>query len=67
MLSARHMLKSPWSFNHRVNILVDSTVVIGAVSKSRYLSYRLNSRLRRLNALQVIANLTLIPHWVPTD
>lgn len=66
LLSTRHMLRSPVTNGHRVNILIDSTVVIGAVAKGRSSSYRLNIRLRRLAALQLIGNLTLVPHWVPT-
>lgn len=66
-LSVRHMLKSPKTFSHRGNILIDRTIVVGTVTKGRSSVICLNSRLRRLAALKLSENLHVIPHWVPTD
>lgn len=55
----------PTTSNFCENILMERSVVVGAVAKRMYSSFRLNSRLRRLASLQLIRNLHTIPNWIP--
>ena len=51
----------------RLVVLVDSTVVCGAVNKGRSSSYALLCVLRQLSALLLASGLTLEVLWIPTD
>ena len=59
------MLRAPRHFNHRLIVLVDSKVVVGAAAKGRSSSAPLNRLLRRLAALcfadWLVLHIVLIP------
>ncbi len=61
------ILRSRQRFGHRVVVLVDSKVVIGAVTKGRSSSPALNTLLRRLAALCFAGGLVLHCVFVPTS
>jgi hypothetical protein len=66
------VLRSPARFGHRVVILLDSKVVIGAAAKGRSPSVPLNRILRRLAALTFVGGLVLhlvyiTSHQNPSD
>jgi len=62
----RWILRSPSRFEYRVVILVDSLVVLGAVSKGRSSSIPLNRLLRWLAALTFASKLRLHLVYVPS-
>ena len=63
----RWILRSRSRFRHRVVILIDSKVVIGAVTKGRSSSVPLNSIVRRLACLCFAGGLILHCIFVPTS
>ena len=63
----RWLLRSRARFGHRVVVLIDSRVVIGAVAKGRSSSTPLNALLRRLAALCFAGGLVLHCVFVPTS
>ena len=63
----RWLLRSRSRFGHRVVVLIDSRVVIGAVTKGRSFSVPLNAILRRLAALCFAGGLILHCVFVPTS
>ena len=63
----RWILRSRARFRHKVVVLIDSKVVIGAVAKGRSSSVPLNRILRRLSALCFAGGLVLRCIFVPTS
>ena len=63
----RWILRSRQRFRHKVVVLIDSKVVIGAVAKGRSSSVPLNRILRRLTALCFAGGLVLRCIFVPTS
>jgi hypothetical protein len=61
------ILRSRHRFGHRVVILIDSKVVIGAVTKGRSSSMALNAVVRRIAALCFAGGLTLHCVFIPTS
>ncbi len=62
----RWVLRTPRHFGHRLVVLVDSKVVVGAVAKGRSSSVPLNRLLRRLAALCFLGDLTLHVVFIPS-
>jgi len=62
----RWVLRSPTRFGHRLVVLLDSRVVVGAVGKGRSGSVPLNRLLRRLGALTFAGGLGLFVVFIPT-
>ena len=62
----RWVLRSPQRFCHRLVVLMDSRVVIGAVGKGRSGSVPLNRLLRRLAALTFAGELAVFVVFIPT-
>ena len=62
----RWVLRSPVRFGHRLVVLLDSRVVVGAVGKGRSGSVPLNRLLRRLGALTFAGGLALFVVFIPT-
>ena len=62
----RWLLRSEKRFCHRVLVLLDSKVVLGAVAKGRSGSQSLNALLRQVSALCFAGNLVLQCVFVPT-
>jgi hypothetical protein len=68
VLSAvRWALSYPRAFDHRLCILSDSRVAIGAIRKGRSSSFGLLVVLRALSALALGCGSQLRLHWLPTD
>ena len=63
----RWVLSFPSSAGCRVVMLMDSAVVVGAVSKGRSSSYSLLVLLRRLSALCLAGGLIICPVWIPSE
>ena len=62
----RWILRSKSRFGHRVVVLIDSQVVIGAATKGRSSSRALNALIRRLAALCFAGGLVLHCIFIPT-
>ena len=63
----RWILRSKKRFGHRLVVLLDSKVVIGAVTKGRSSSRPLNALLRQLAALCFAGGLVLHCVFIPTS
>lgn len=66
VLAVRHMSRSAVTANKRVLVFLDSLVALGALSKGRSASRRLNRLCRKLAAYSVVGDIDLLLHWVPT-
>ena len=63
----RWVLSFPSSIGCRVVLLIDSSVVVGAVSKGRSSSFPLLVLLRRLSALCLAGGLFVQAVWIPSE
>ena len=63
----RWLLRSGTRFGHRVVVLLDSRVVIGAVAKGRSSSTRLNRVIKQIAALCFVGGLVLHLVFIPTE
>ena len=66
VLYVKWILRSQRRFNRRLLVLVDSRVVLGAVTKGRSSSVPLNRILRQLAALSFAGGLTMQVVFTPT-
>ena len=66
LLFVKWVLRSAKRFSHRIVVLVDSKVVVGAVTKGRSPSFPLNRLLQRLAALCFAGGLVLHCVFIPT-
>jgi hypothetical protein len=64
--AVRRALSSPSSIRHRLLILCDSQVAVGALAKGRSSSRVLLLRLRPLSALLLSSGLHLATRWLPS-
>jgi hypothetical protein len=55
------------AIRHRLLLLTDSSVLMGAVTKGRSSSFPLLSRLRSLAALVLASGMRIVPGWIPTE
>jgi hypothetical protein len=67
LLAAHWVLSHPSAVSRRVLLLVDSTVALYAVWKGRSSSYPLLAVLRKINALLLAGDLTLLTGWLPSE
>jgi hypothetical protein len=67
LVFVRWVLRKPAHFGRRLVVLVDSNVVVGAVTKGRSASYPLNLLLRRLAALCLFGDLLLHVVFIATE
>lgn len=65
--AARHMAHSNDTRGTRVPILIYSVSDLGAVTKGRSTSEKLNEVCHRLTAVLREDNLVFLPHWVPSE
>lgn len=62
----RWVLKSPDSCRHRLMLLSDSQVAIGALTKGRSSAHALLCRVRPINAMLLAAGIQLFCRWIPS-
>lgn len=67
LTAVRWALSFPTSVNHRLLILSDSQVVVGAANKGRSSSRPLLRRLRALAALVLASGVRVTLRWVPSE
>lgn len=66
VLALRHMQRSSVTSGKRIVVFIDSLVALGALSKGRSASRRLNRTCRKVAAHSFLADVELLLHWVPT-
>lgn len=66
-IAVRRVLSSPSSIRHRLLVLSDSQVAVGALSKGRSSSHKLLRRIRPLSALLLGSGLQLHLRWIPSE
>lgn len=64
--TVRRCLSQPSSTHHRLLILSDSQVVVGAITKGRTSSPDLLRRIRSISALLLAAGIKLFVRWIPS-
>jgi hypothetical protein len=64
--AVRRVLSSPLSIRHRLLIISDSQVAVGALSKGRSSSFNLLRRIRPITALLLASGLQLFLRWIPS-
>jgi hypothetical protein len=67
LLAAHWVLSHSSAVSRRVLLLVDSTVALYALWKGRSSSYPLLAILRKINALLLAGDLTLLTGWIPSE
>jgi hypothetical protein len=55
------------AISHRLLLLTDSSVLMGAVTKGRSSSFPLLARLRSFTALILASGSRIVPGWIPTE